>query len=114
MFKNIKYTLYHKQAFLKIQKELTGKNTINGYLHDIDKLFMYLFLPKNIVKRIHRKISKHHFGSFRKIDLLLTVIDWECARYTKIDKQLTARETLQKFFPDKKHLIEPILEQLNL
>ena len=49
MLENFKYTLKHKKAFLEVEKYLTGKNTIDGYLHDIDKLFMYLFLPKKVV-----------------------------------------------------------------
>ena len=38
----IKYTLRHKKAFLKVEKELRGKNTLKGYLHDVDKPFLYL------------------------------------------------------------------------
>ena len=42
------------------------------------------------------------------------VIDWECARYTKPDKLLNARETLYKFYPELESKIIPILEEFNL
>lgn len=42
------------------------------------------------------------------------VIDWECARLTKPDKPLNARQTLYKFYPELKDKILPILNKLNL
>ena len=42
------------------------------------------------------------------------VIDWECARETKPDKPLDARETLEKFYPELKPYILPILEEFDL
>lgn len=114
MFKNIRYTMKHNRCFIETQKRLTGKNTIYGYLHDIDKAIMYLLLPKSIASKIHRCISKHHFKSIRKIDYMLMVIDWECSRFTKSDKQLNARETLHTYYKDKAEIIEPIMEKLGL
>lgn len=52
----IKYTFLHKLAFLKIEKQLLGKNTLHGYLHDIDKLIMYCFLPTDKVHARHMTI----------------------------------------------------------
>ena len=40
------YTFKHKIAFLKIEKQLRGKNTLCGYLHDAEKPLMYLFLDE--------------------------------------------------------------------
>lgn len=34
-----------------------------------------------------------------EINWIETIIDWECARFTKPDKPLNARETLSKFYP---------------
>ena len=42
------------------------------------------------------------------------VIDWECARFTKPDKPLNARETLYKYYPELIDKITPILERFNL
>lgn len=113
--KSIKYTLKHKKAFLKVEKQLFGKNTISGYLHDIDKLFLYLLpIKKKTIRNIHRKLSKHHAETNRKKDYIQMIIDWECARYTKLDKPLNARETLYKYYPQLKNQILPILEKYNL
>ena len=35
----IRYTLAHRKAFRKVEKELLGHNTIRGWLHDLDKIF---------------------------------------------------------------------------
>ena len=42
------------------------------------------------------------------------IIDWECARYTKPDKPLNAKDTLYKFYPHLINKIEPILIELGL
>lgn len=42
------------------------------------------------------------------------VIDCECARFTKPDKPLNARQTLYKFYPELETKILPILEEFNL
>lgn len=42
------------------------------------------------------------------------VIDWECARYTKPDKPLNARETLAKFYPELTDKVLPVIEELGL
>ena len=41
----IKYSLEHRKAFLDLEKKLLGKNTVRGYLHDLDKIILYHFLP---------------------------------------------------------------------
>lgn len=115
MFKKIKYTLKHKKYFLKVEKELVGKNSISGYLHDLDKVFLYIFLPKKLTHKLHRWYSKHHVESFWKNkDWKQAVIDWECARYTKPDKPLTAHQCMNKLYKKYDDYIIPVLIDLNL
>ena len=112
---SILYTLEHRRAFLKVEKMLLGHNTIRGYLHDLDKVFLKLFLSKDTVQTMHRNYSRHHAkNAHTKQDYIQMVIDWECARYTKPDKLLNARETLYKFYPELESKIIPILEEFNL
>ena len=59
----VKYTLNHKRAFLKVEKKLLGKNTLKGYLHDIDKVLMYPIFGKEITSRYHRRNRAHHVES---------------------------------------------------
>ena len=113
----IKYTLKHKIAFLKVEKQLRGKNTLSGYLHDIDKPLLYLFcfwMSIQDIHKFHRKHSKHHVKNDLKkthSDLLDTVIDWECARMTKHDKPLNAYETLITFYPEYKSTYLPVIKK---
>lgn len=110
----IKYTLAHRKSFIKLEKQILGHNTIRGLLHDLDKVFLYLILPYQTVHNLHRKYSRHHNKARTYSDYVQMVIDWECARFTKPDKPLNARETLNKFFPELKNKILPILNELNL
>lgn len=41
-------------------------------------------------------------------------IDWECARLTKPDKPLNARETLEKIHPELKEKMLSVLMELGL
>lgn len=115
--KKIKYTIKHRKAFRKVEKDLLGYNTIRSFFYDIDKIFLYLFFSKDKVQIIHRKLARHHFESIfkkKRMDYIQMIIDWECARFTKPDKPLNARETLYKFYPQLKNEIEPLLKELNL
>ena len=118
MLKNkeyIKYTLRHKKAFLEVERELLGKNTLSGYLHDLDKVFLYMLFSKDKVHNFHRKHSKHHtIKACKKKHFIQMIIDWECARKTKPDKQLDAYETLMAFYPQLKKEIIPLLIDFNL
>lgn len=40
----IKYTMAHRKAFRKIEKEILGYNTFRSLFHDLDKVFLYIFL----------------------------------------------------------------------
>lgn len=76
----IKYTLKHRKAFRIIERQLLGHNTIRGYLHDLDKIFLYMIMDYERVYKIHRGHSRHH------ADYVQMIIDWECARLTTQNK----------------------------
>lgn len=78
---------------------------------------MYPIFGKEITSRYHRRNRTHHVECDKyktKKDFIESVIDWECARYTKPDKPLNARETLSKFYPEYKNIYLPIIEELGL
>lgn len=113
----IKYSWEHKKAFLKIEKSIRGHITIRGLLHDLDKIIMYPFLDKATVNAIHRKYAGHHLRKFKNHttkDYEEAIIDWECARYTKPDKPLNARETMKKFYSEFENELIPILDKFGL
>ena len=114
--KAIKYTKEHRVAFKKVEKELLGKNTLRAYIHDLDKVILYNFLPFQKVKNFHRKTARHHDNKIKKTknDYVEMIIDWECARFTKPDKQLNAYDTLYKFYPHLEKDILPILREFKL
>ncbi len=84
--------------------------------HDIEKPFLQIFLKHNTVSKLHRRITRHHaefiFPKYR--DYLGMVIDWECASLTKSDKQLNARQTLEKYYPELKEKIYPLINKIGL
>lgn len=107
----IKYTSKHKLAFLKVEKELRGKNTLGGYFHDVDKLLMYIIgFPKKLAHKIHVATAPHHERNGRIKRPLHAIIDWECARFTKPDKPLTAREYYESYFVEKRKMRIPEIE----
>ena len=116
--KRINYTAKHKKAFLKIEKQLTGKNSFGSYFHDLDKLIMYIIgVPKKLAHNIHVATAPHHLrnGRFKKPQQ--AVIDWECAKYTKPDKPLNAREFYENNYVKKGMKfpeIEEVLKKLGL
>lgn len=111
----MKYTLSHKKEFLRVERELLGHNTTRGLLHDSGKLLLLLFLPEKIVHNIHCKFARHHeLRAHTQKDFIEMIIDWECARFTKPDKPLNARETLYKYYPHLADSIEPLLKKYKL
>lgn len=106
------YTFKHKIAFLKVQYQVLGSISLAGVLHDTDKLLMYtLLIPKRYVRAIHRSYSLHHANKNGEIvDIWHAIIDWECARYTKKDKPLNARETAIKFYPRYANVVNSICD----
>ena len=95
-YKHVPYTWKHYLAFLKLERSLLGYYKYK--FHDLDKLFWYIFFPflgTKRIKKIHQKFNKHHIQYNKFIcNYEEAVIDWECARFTKADKQRTARQTL--------------------
>lgn len=90
-YKHIPYTYKHIKAFNKLQKETFGE--ILYKYHDWDKIFMYIFFPwlgTKRIKKIHKKISKHHLvkdSDYKDPSRLIeALLDWESARFTKPDK----------------------------
>ncbi len=110
----VKYTLAHRKAFREVEKELFGKVSISGYLHDMDKVLLYPIFGKDMVSKWHREFSKHHKKACKYKHYCQMVVDWECARKTKADKPLNAYDTLYKFYPELEDKILPILKELKL
>lgn len=87
--------------------------------HDVEKPFLRIFLPYEKVQKIHRGHSRHHIeyiknGHITEADWLSLVIDWESSRFTKESAQMTARETMERKYPEWRWKIEPILDELGL
>ena len=113
----IKYTLEHRKAFKKVEKELLGHNTWRSIVHDIDKVILYNFWEHKKVKEYHRKHARHHVENNikkTKADYIEMVIDWECARYSKPDKPLNAYDTLYNIYAELEEIILPILKEFNI
>ena len=101
---HIPYTVKHYFAFMKLQKKLIGYYKYK--YHDVDKVFLYLFLPflgTDGIKKIHKKINKHHIKDYTSNNYEESIIDWECARFTKPDKPETAREQTMIKWKETKH-----------
>lgn len=66
IFKQIKYTLDHRKAFRKVEKELLVKNTLSSYLHNFDKVFLYLFFD---YQKVHVDYEiKQVFDNYRYVE----------------------------------------------
>ena len=113
----IKYTLEHRKAFKKVERELLGHNTWRSIVHDIDKVILYNFWEHKKVKEFHRKYARHHVENDikkTKADYIEMAIDWECARYSKPDKPLNAYDTLYNIYAELEDVILPILKEFNI
>lgn len=86
----------HRKMVQKLAKE-------KGYsfpLHDLDKVFLYLFLGKKLTHNLHRFWSRHHLHNGDIKNKIEAAFDWESARYTKPDKPLDAFDTWKKYYPN--------------
>lgn len=109
------YTKKHNEAFRETEKEIRGYNTKAGMNHDMDKWIMYHFLPAPIAQTLHTQFSKHHKKRAKsKEDYLQMIIDIECGRKTKPDKQLKPYQVIDKFYPELKSTMIPILKEYGL
>lgn len=111
-YKHRKIVIYLANKYYKDNKELLDKVK----LHDLDKLFMYLFYEKEDASNIHRDLMSHHQNKIvkDKLDYMEMVLDWESARYTKPDKPLNAYDTLYRFYSGLEEHILPILKELGI
>lgn len=98
-FENWKYTFKHKIQIYKMYKQYNTKVSLfRVIMHDLDKLFLYLFLPKLLVHKIHTKCIRHH-NPKNYDDFSEQYLDWASARFTKPDKPLDAIEVAEKYHP---------------
>jgi hypothetical protein len=111
--RKIIYTLRHKKAFLATELRLTGRITLAGLLHDLDKVAMLmLFMDFDTVNRLHHGRA-HHVKDGHLKNIREAIIDWECAAITKPDKPMNARTTYMKLYPHVPGVAEE-LERLGL
>lgn len=119
-YRQIGRTMKHKGAMLKLEKQFTGKISFRILIHDMDKVAMCALFPFLGTKRIHilhRKFMPHH--QFNKENLSETtikemVLDWESARYTKPNKQETARQYCLRVKPHMFDKMNPYLIAWNI
>ncbi len=110
-YQHITYSWYDMMCYRDVEHFLRGK-TVNKW-HDMDKILMFVFVPwlgPEVINNIHIRIQSHHpkywngetmIGKdISDIDWYQAVIDWECARYTKLDKPLNAYDTMLKYYND--------------
>lgn len=96
----IKYTIRHKLQIFKMWRMFNTKVSLwRVLMHDMDKLFMYSYMDKEVASNEHRNHAKHHNINTDN-DFYEAYLDWASARYTKLDKPLDAIETAEKYFPD--------------
>ena len=93
------YTYRHRRAFEYCAEKLIRDPALRAEMlkrakvHDMDKMVMYLFLDQKKAQELHTATQPHHLeNSLERSyeDLVQTVIDYECAPYTKPDKPLNA------------------------
>ena len=106
----VKKVFAHRKAFFTVRDNLG----LSGFwFHDLDKILLSL-LPEDVERKLHRRLNRHHVESWFGFSPIEAIIDWECARITKPDKPLDARGTMEKFYPEWRSVVEPILDELGL
>ena len=112
------YTYKHRKIIMALAKKyFNEKNVIDRIKnHDIDKMYLLLFYEKKNINKFHRNMSSHHDNDIPKteLDYIEMILDWESARYTKIDKPLNAYDTMNEYYPHLKSKILPILKKIGL
>lgn len=112
-YAHIPYTVWHRRAFMIVEREFAGK--VTHRFHDMDKLFLYVFAPwlgTQRISDIHCRHAGHHpkyKDAAGKIvykenitddNIAEMLIDWESARFTKPDKPLDMYDTLIRYYPE--------------
>lgn len=113
----LKYTYLHRREVYRLGNELRVKESLldSLWMHDIDKLIVYLFRDKQETQNIHRLLNRHHNRNETDKEVLVEMLlDWESARFTKPDKPLNAYDTMKKYYPDMETKMLPIMEELGL
>lgn len=115
----IEYTYKHRKVVMLLAEKYFGDNSElleQVALHDLDKLFTYLFYDKKVASKLHREHSEHHANEIEKsrLDYIEMVLDWESARYTKPDKPLNAFDTLYAYYPEMEDVILPVLQEMGI
>lgn len=113
----LKYTYLHRREVYRIGNELRVKESLldSLWMHDIDKLIIYLFRDKQETQKIHRLLNRHHNRNETDKEVLVEMLlDWESARFTKPDKPLNAYDTMKKYYPDMETKMLPIMKELGL
>lgn len=111
------YTLKHQQAFIAVRVFLNMPIRNIDFAHDLDKLILYGQLSKDDASRMHRLYAPHHIDNNilkSSEDLFDTVVDYECARLTKNDKQLNAYEFAKKYYPKHFDVLQIYIKALCL
>ena len=94
-----RYTYLHRKAFEYCVRKLIRDPGLRDEMlrrarvHDMDKMVMYLFMEQKDAQQRHIETQAHHLENDLPrtyYDLVETVIDYECAPYTKPDKPLNA------------------------
>ena len=117
-YKHIPYTLKHRKKLIELSEIYLGKK--HYYLHDLDKVVMYILIPwvgTKVIHKIHATLSPHHVKYFRgisRVDKTQAILDLESARYTKPDKPQNASETLISKYPELIPEFLDTLEELGL
>lgn len=119
-----KYTFAHWCAFNMTALNL-GVWKFKYLFHDIEKPFLMILFGGDYTRtrNWHKEHNRHHlrYKGKRGYDWEAMVIDWECSRFTKSEKPLNARATMEverTKYLDKWELITdnitPILNRLGL
>lgn len=97
-WKKLWYIIKHKIAYLYIEIKYWHKITWRGIFHDMDKVLLILFcwdLSVEEINYFHKIRSRHHCRASTHEDRLYQIIDYECARYTKKDKPMSASQYVE-------------------
>lgn len=117
------YTYRHRKALMYliekkiIEPELKKKMIEKAKVHDMDKMFLYKFLPKKVASKYHKEHASHHMeNDLPKTfeDKVEAVFDYECAAYTKPDKPLNAYDTILKYKPELFDKLIDILKKFGM
>ena len=116
---DIDYTYKDRKVVMLLAIKYFGDNDsllAQVELHDLDKMFMYLFYDKKVASKLHREQNAHHANEIEKteLDYMEMVLDWESARYTKPDKPLNAFDTLYAYYPEMEDVILPVLQYMGI